>query len=177
MRSLRLPLALAALLLAAVVHGEAVTVEEAIRERVDHIRYVREHDSSDHDVRGAPIVAGEGVARYYEAEQFRPQWQDPVRVDRLIAAIADLQWDGLDPENYHVEALQSFRSQMRGGQSLSLSDQADLELLATDATMLALYHLYFGKVDPEKLDPQWNFTQRPLDMDGSTSGTSAAANA
>jgi murein L,D-transpeptidase YcbB/YkuD len=164
-RSLRLPFALAALLLAAVVHGEAVTVEEAIRERVDHIRYEREHDSSDHDVRGAPIVAGEGVARYYEAEQFRPQWQDPARVDRLIAAIADLQWDGLDPENYHVEALQSFRSQMRGGQSLSLSDQADLELVATDATMLALYHLYFGKVDPEKLDPQWNFTQRPLDMD------------
>jgi len=164
-RRLRLPLALAALLLAAVVHGEAVTVEEAIRERVDHIRYEREHDSSDHDVRGAPIVAGEGVARYYEAEQFRPQWQDPARVDRLIAAIADLQWDGLDPENYHVEALQSFRSQMRGGQSLSLADQADLELIATDATMLALYHLYFGKVDPEKLDPQWNFTQRPLDMD------------
>jgi murein L,D-transpeptidase YcbB/YkuD len=163
-RSLRLPFALAALLLAAVVHGEAVTVEEAIRERVDHIRYEREHDSSDHDVRGAPIVAGEGVARYYEAEQFRPQWQDPARVDRLIAAIADLQWDGLDPENYHVEALQSFRSQMRGGQSLALSDQADLELIATDATMLALYHLYFGKVEPEKLDPQWNFTQRPLDM-------------
>jgi murein L,D-transpeptidase YcbB/YkuD len=164
-RKLRLPFALAALLLAAVVHGEAVTVEEAIRERVDHIRYEREHDSSDHDVRGAPIVAGEGVARYYESEQFRPQWQDPARVDRLIAAIADLQWDGLDPENYHVEALQSFRSQMRGGQSLSVADQADLELLATDATMLALYHLYFGKVDPEKLDPQWNFTQRPLDMD------------
>ena len=165
MRSLRLPFALAALLLAAVVHGEAVTVEEAIRERVDHIRYEREHDSSDHDVRGAPIVAGEGVARYYEAEQFRPQWQDPARVDRLIAAVADLQWDGLDPENYHVEALQSFRSQMRGGQSLSLGDQADLELIATDATMLALYHLYFGKVDPEKLDTQWNFTQRPLDVD------------
>ncbi len=165
MRLLRLAFALAALLLAAVVHGEAVTVEEAVRERVDHLRYQQEHDSRDHDVRGAPIVAGEGVARYYEAEQFRPQWQDPARLDRLIAAIADLQWDGLDPENYHVEALQSFRSQMRGGQPLAPADQADLELLATDATMLALYHLYFGKVDPEKLDPQWNFTQRPLDMD------------
>jgi murein L,D-transpeptidase YcbB/YkuD len=164
-RLLRLAFALAALLLAAVVHGEAVTVEEAVRERVDHLRYQQEHDSRDHDVRGAPIVAGEGVARYYEAEQFRPQWQDPARLDRLIAAIADLQWDGLDPENYHVEALQSFRSQMRGGQPLAPADQADLELLATDATMLALYHLYFGKVDPEKLDPQWNFTQRPLDMD------------
>jgi murein L,D-transpeptidase YcbB/YkuD len=142
----------------------ATTVEEAIRERVDHLRYEREHDSRDHDVRGAPIVAGEGVARFYEAEQFQPRWQDPARLDQLIAAIADLQWDGLDPADYHVEALQSFRSDMRGGKALAPGDQADLDLVATDATMLALYHLYFGKVDPEKLDPQWNFTQRPLDV-------------
>ena len=165
MRSLRLTIALAALLFAAVVHGEVVTVEEAIRERVDHLRYQQAHDSRDHDVRGMPIIAGEGIARFYEAEQFQPRWQDPARLDRLIAAIADLQWDGLDPVDYHVEALQSFRSDMRGGRTLPPGDQADLELIATDATMLALYHLYFGKVDPEQLDPQWNFTQRPLDMD------------
>ncbi len=48
---------------------------------------------------------------------------------------------------------------------LSPADQADLELVATDATMLALYHLYFGKVNPEKIDPQWNFAARPLDVE------------
>ena len=31
--------------------------------------------------------------------------------------------------------------------------------------MLALYHLYFGKVDPEKLSSQWNFSARPLDVE------------
>ena len=45
------------------------------------------------------------------------------------------------------------------------ADQADLELVATDAMMLALYHLYVGKVDPEKLSSQWNFSARPLDVE------------
>jgi murein L,D-transpeptidase YcbB/YkuD len=165
-RALRLFLFTAAMLFASIASGQGASpVAEAIRERVDHLRYEREHDSRDHDVRGAPIVAGDGVARYYEAEQFQPHWQDPARLDQLIAAIADLQWDGLDPEDYHVEALQSFRSDLRGGKSLSPADQADLEIVATDATMLALYHLYFGKVNPEKIDPQWNFAVRPLDVE------------
>ena len=140
-------------------------VSEAIRERVDHLRYEREHDARDHQVRGANIVAADGVARFYEADQFQPRWQDPARLDQLIAAIADLQYDGLDPADYHVAALQSFRSDLRGGKSLVPTDQADLELVATDAMMLALYHLYVGKVDPEKLSSQWNFSARPLDVE------------
>jgi murein L,D-transpeptidase YcbB/YkuD len=140
-------------------------VSEAIRERVDHLRYEREHDARDHQVRGANIVAADGVSRFYEADQFQPRWQDPARLDQLVAAIADLQYDGLDPADYHVAVLQSFRSDLRGNKSLVPADQADLELLATDAMMLALYHLYFGKVDPEKLSSQWNFSSRPLDVE------------
>ncbi len=143
----------------------ASPVAEAIRERVDHLRYGQDPDGRDHEVRGAPIVAADGVARYYESGQFQPRWQDPARLDELVAAVADLQWDGLDPADYHVEALQSFRSDLRGGRALAPGDQADLDLVATDATMLALYHLYFGKVDPEKLSSQWNFTTRPLEVD------------
>jgi len=140
-------------------------VSEAIRERVDHLRYEREHDARDHQVRGANIVAADGVARFYEADQFQPRWQDPARLDQLVAAIADLQYDGLDPADYHVATLQSFRSDLRGNKSLVPADQADLELVATDAMMLALYHLYVGKVDPEKLSSQWNFSARPLDVE------------
>jgi murein L,D-transpeptidase YcbB/YkuD len=151
---------------AAAAASPAVTpLSEAIRERVDHLRYEREHDGKDHEVRGAHIVLGDGVARYYEAEQFQPRWQDPARLDQLIAAISDLQYDGLDPADYHVEALQSFRTDLRSGKALPSTDQADLEVLATDATMLSLYHLYLGKVDPEKLSPEWNYAARPVDRE------------
>ena len=35
--------------------------------------------------------------------------------------------------------------------------------VATDALVLALYHLYGGKVDPLKLSSQWNFVARPIE--------------
>jgi murein L,D-transpeptidase YcbB/YkuD len=143
----------------------ASPVSEAIRERVDHLRYATAHDATDHDVRGSRIVLVDGVARYFESEQFQPRWQDPGRLDQLIAAIADMQDDGLDPADYHVESLQSFRTDLRGGKTLPPMAQADLELLATDAMMLGLYHLYLGKVDPEQLSSQWNFSSRPLDVE------------
>ena len=163
--SLRSFVAFAAIFFSLSALGQATPVAEAIRERVDHLRYEPEHDARDHQVRGTNIVAADGVARFYEADQFQPRWQDPARIDQLIASIADLQYDGLDPADYHVATLQSFRSDLRGGKSLAPADQADLELVATDAMMLALYHLYVGKVDPEKLSSQWNFSARPLDVE------------
>jgi len=138
---------------------------EAIRERVDHLRYASEHDGTDHVVRGRRIVLTDIVARYYESQQFQPKWQDPARLDLLMAALADLVDDGLDPTDYHIEALQSFRTDLRTETALQPSEQADLELLATDAMMLSLYHLYLGKVDPVQLSSQWNFSTRPVSVE------------
>jgi len=139
-------------------------VSEAIRERVDRLRYERERGAQGSTVRDARIMLSDGVARFYEASQFEPQWQDAARLDELVAAIADLKYDGLEPADYHVAALQSFRSDLRGGRTLPPQEQADLDVLATDAMMLALYHLHVGKVDPAKLSPQWNYPARPLDL-------------
>ena len=135
---------------------------EAIRERVDHLRYAAVHDGADHAVRGERIILAEIVAKYFESQQFQPKWRDPTRLDLLIASLAEVYDDGLDPTDYHIEALQAFRSELRATKELPTPDQADLELLATDAMMLALYHLYLGKVDPVQLSSQWNFTSRPI---------------
>jgi murein L,D-transpeptidase YcbB/YkuD len=138
---------------------------EAIRERVDHLRYASEHAGTDHVVRGRRIVLTDIVARYYESQQFQPKWRDPARLDLLMAALADLDDDGLDPVDYHIEALQSFRTDLRAQPALLPAEQADLEILATDAMMLSLYHLYLGKVDPVQLSSQWNFSTRPVSVE------------
>jgi murein L,D-transpeptidase YcbB/YkuD len=149
---------------AAAAHAAMSPLSEAIRDRVDSLRYESTADSRDRGVRGASIVLADSVARYYEVTQFAPQWQDPVRVDELISAIADIRYDGLEPADYHVVELQSFRSNLLGRKVLPPAEQADLELLATDSMMLALYHLYFGKVDPAQLSRDWNYQARPLDV-------------
>jgi murein L,D-transpeptidase YcbB/YkuD len=138
------------------VTAVANPLAEAIRERIDHLRYEKQQD-----VRGARIIVPELVAKYYEAQQFQPAWQDPAKLDELVASIDDLRNDGLDPNDYHLEALRSYRLDVRMNSPLTLQDRADLELLATDAFMLGLYHVYLGKVDPVKLSSQWNFAQRP----------------
>jgi L,D-transpeptidase YcbB len=134
----------------------ASPLAEAIRERIDHLRYEKQQD-----MRGARIIGNELVAKYYEAQQFQPAWQDPAKLDELVSSIEDLRNDGLDPTDYHLEALRSYRLDVRMKTPLALQDRANLELLATDAFMLGLYHVYVGKVDPLKLSSQWNFSQRP----------------
>lgn len=179
LRPLSLFAAIVALALPAVALGQAapvapaarpaaVTVDplaEAIRERVDHLRYEIEHDHRDHEVQGERIVLGTTVARYYESQQFRAKWRDPARVGQLVDALLDLVNDGLNPANYHVDALDKYRADLRRVKALPPDEQAGLEVLATDAMMLGLYHLYLGKVDPEKLSSQWNFSSKPVDME------------
>jgi murein L,D-transpeptidase YcbB/YkuD len=136
---------------------------EAIRERIDHLRYEIEHDHRDHEVHGERIVLGATVARYFESRQFRAQWREPARVGQLVDALLDLVNDGLEPADYHLEALDRYRAELRRVKALPPDEQAGLEVLATDAMMLGLYHLYLGKVNPEKLSSQWNFSSRPVD--------------
>jgi len=141
---------------AAVAVSASSPLSESIRERIDHLRYEEQHD-----IRGARIIADELVSLYYESQQFQPAWQDVAKLDELVAAIGDLRNDGLNPDDYHLAALQSYRLDVRMGTSLTDQDRADLELLATDAFMLGLYHVFVGKVDPVKLSTQWNFAPRP----------------
>ena len=88
---------------------------EAIRDRIDHLRYEKQQD-----VRGARVIADELVAKYYEAQQFQPAWQDPAKLDELVASIEDLRNDGLDPDHYHLEALRSYRLDVRMQTPLTL---------------------------------------------------------
>ena len=183
MRPLRLFAAIVALALPAVVLGQATPVApatrplpvttavsadplaEAIRERIDHLRYQLQHDAGDRELHGERIVLGDLVARFYESQQFRAKWRDPARLSELVDSLLDLVNDGLDPADYHLDALDAYRAELRRAKALPAQEQAALELLATDAMMLGLYHLYLGKVDPVKLSSQWNFASKPVDVE------------
>jgi murein L,D-transpeptidase YcbB/YkuD len=133
---------------------------EALRERVDRLRYEQASDA-----RGARVVLPELVARFYEARRFEPAWQGQGRLDELITGLDSVVDDGLDPSDYHAETLRSYRLDLRMGTTMTAAERADLELVATDAMMLAAYHLYLGKVDPHRLSPQWNFSERPVEIE------------
>lgn len=141
----------------AAVSSRAAGITEAIRERTDRLR-----EGQPHSVRGERIVVGNLVAQYYEAQQFHSDWSDTARYAQLLAALDDLRLDGLDPNDYHLSVLRGFSADAQQGRALTVEEQADRELLAMDAMLLALHHLYHGKVHPQRLSSEWNFSERPV---------------
>lgn len=128
---------------------------EALRERVDLLR-----SDGRIAVAGEEIVSHVALPMLYEDAGFRLQWQDPRRLEALIGAIRDIEADGLDPDDYHHDAL--LRLAATAPASTSPQQRADLDVLATDAFVLLLYHLYMGKVDPVAIEASWNFDPKAV---------------
>jgi murein L,D-transpeptidase YcbB/YkuD len=107
---------------------------------------------------GKPVnIGGEALASrivlpaLYAAHDNHPLWSNPEAVAELLDAIRNIAREGLTPADYHLAALETLRRKPAGGAS-----GADFDLLLTDALVQLGYHLAFGKVDPEALDPDWN---------------------
>jgi murein L,D-transpeptidase YcbB/YkuD len=130
-------------------------VAEQIRERVEQWRGAH----ADADVAATP---GDAVAMFYEQNRFAPAWTRPGNLDQLLAALRGVAGDGLDPQDYGLSELQRLRAVLDGPQATP-AQRAQFELLATDAYLTALMHLYRGKVDPATLDTHWNFDPRQID--------------
>lgn len=96
------------------------------------------------------------IANFKSGHENGPFWLANGRLAGLLAALDELVTDGFVPADYGVGRLQEW--QQTGGPS------PELEALATRGYLLALLHLYRGKVDPAALDPQWNFSGNRQDL-------------
>ena len=127
-------------------------VTEALRERVEII-----NAGGTVNIDGEPLFAARTLGKLYSENGYAPLW-DRARLVSLIEVLKDIEDDGLRPEDYHLKPLQALMQRP----APPPVDRAKLDLLATDAYALVLYHLYFGKVDPVSLDPNWNFGAREI---------------
>jgi murein L,D-transpeptidase YcbB/YkuD len=108
----------------------------------------------------------------YRAHEYAPLWHNPRSVEQLLAAIRASALDGLDPSDYNLHTLESLLQQRQDG----VADNelaGELDLLLTDSLVRLGYHLGFGKVDPDALDPDWNMTRYIEDMDALVRQTDA----
>jgi murein L,D-transpeptidase YcbB/YkuD len=103
-------------------------------------------------VDGEPIASLVVLPDLYQRRAFRPAWTNPAAIDGLLRAIHESPDEGLDPADYHLAAIE----RLRASAASTPETQAHLDLLLTDAAVRLAYHLRFGKVDPEALDPNWN---------------------
>jgi murein L,D-transpeptidase YcbB/YkuD len=116
------------------------------------------------EIEGESIAAGPLLAEIYERRGFTTAWA-PEKISELIGIIGGIESEGLDPSDYHLEALQRL-----GGVSIPSDPRrrVELDILAGDSLVRLGYHLRFGKVNPSDLDPNWNLSRNLSGRDPAT---------
>ena len=141
--------------------GEAQddAIREALKSRVEALR-----KTGRLDVRGSRIASVIVLPDFYERRGFRRAWESRT-IDQLLRAIHDAEADGLDPQDYHQQLLERLRGEVAVKRPLDAALVADYDLILTDAVIRLGYHLMFGKVDPERVDPNWNMARELHGLD------------
>jgi murein L,D-transpeptidase YcbB/YkuD len=123
---------------------------------------------------GEMICGIQLLPKAYANKNHRPLWIDAMlrleRAEALAEAIGRAGEDGLDPRDYHLEAIIELladfceQSSAAGPASISPERWADLDLILTDAFLLYGSHLAAGRVNPETLHTDWKINPIAVDL-------------
>ncbi len=103
------------------------------------------------------VASHKTIPAFYRNRDYRSAWTDRQTVARMFRAIEASKDDGLIEQDYHYQALVSLKKRIEASGKRDPVAEADFDMLLTDALLRLSYHLYYGKVNPESLDPDWNF--------------------
>ena len=110
------------------------------------------------------VCGSDVLPEFYRNRDFRPAWIDDslalADARALLPALRRVAADGLDPENYHLAAIESLLAEIdtsarKGLRHVRPESLADLEMLLTDGFLLCGSHLVHGQVNPETIQSEW----------------------
>lgn len=91
----------------------------------------------------------------YAQRGYLPAWLRRSDADAFVSLIGRAEAEGLDPGDYHYQALSKMLAERDSGLQSDMQI-IELDLLLTDSLLRYAYHLRFGKVDPNDLYPDWS---------------------
>jgi len=102
------------------------------------------------------LLSPELLRLFYEPREFDPAWSDAsgtlASVDSLRAVVRSADREGLEPREYHIDAIDALAAKLQvSDQEALLSIRAELDLLLSEAFMLYACHMTEGKVDRDSL--------------------------
>jgi len=106
---------------------------------------------------GQKIYGKYFILRMYVANGYKPLWR-PKAIQSLSRALDSLALDGLNPAEYRFPNAEPFLKSPNRSR-YTLAESAKIDILLTEAYLRGLYHLYYGKSDPQGVDPNNNFGQ------------------
>lgn len=131
--------------------GEAV--QQALAAQVGQLRA-----SGGLYVQGLALASGNLLPDFYAARNYAPVWTNPRRIDELLDLLATAESHGLDSSDYYLPQLKALRQRALRSDEPALT--ANLDLLLTESLIRFGYHQRFGKVNPQRMEPSWNFTRQ-----------------
>jgi murein L,D-transpeptidase YcbB/YkuD len=145
---------LANLVLFTVSVAQPDPVSSIINDRIDQIRTTGKLKIGDTQVASLHILP-----ELYKKNKFKLLWQNPQNVKDLLDQLGTIEQDGLSPEDYHLSELLVLKLHLDENESPDPKLLANYDILLTDSLIRLLYHLLFGKLDAEDLEPDWNMTR------------------
>jgi murein L,D-transpeptidase YcbB/YkuD len=133
---------------------------ELIRLYCENIRNFRQLTVGEN-----PIAMIDVIAEFYERRDFALAWNDQEKSDDLLKVIDESEQVGLRPEDYHRTALLSYKNIINSFDAPPAKLKTEFDVLLTDALLRMIYHWIFGKVDPSRMDPNWNIYREVNDID------------
>jgi murein L,D-transpeptidase YcbB/YkuD len=105
-------------------------------------------------IREQLVAEDETLHAFYAARDWKPAWADNRTVAALAAALHTLEVDGLTPADYRPDVLVSGYREAYGA-NRDPDRLARFDLQTSRVLLTAMRHLQRGKVDPYRIDTEW----------------------
>lgn len=112
-------------------------------------------------IRGERLFSDAILPEFYDSFGFQLIWEDSLKQESALKALSNTYLDGLDPKDYHLQAIADLLSQ----NSEDYEIRAGIDLLITDGLIRYGTQLLNGKTDARNLEPTLTFEERLLSED------------
>lgn len=130
-------------------NGEEGVEQQLLQQQLEQLNFAPEDQLA-----GEPIYTPGYLFELYQKNQFARLWLSQDNITQLLNAIAASGEEGLQPEDYHLKALNRFAKELQG--QATAAKRVEYDLLLTDAMVLLGQHKRFGKVDPSQVEEKKN---------------------
>jgi murein L,D-transpeptidase YcbB/YkuD len=113
-------------------------------------------DHGSLELEGEVITSRQFLPAFYKQRDYQLAWSSHMDNARALSnRILASHQEGLVPADYHAAGIQHLLA-ASSGSKLSDAQRVDLDIMLSEALARYAYHLRFGKVNPERLDADWN---------------------
>ena len=110
-------------------------------------------DSKSVAAAGIVLFSQNELPKFYSKQDFIPAWDKKKNVDELLSSLNSSYLEGLLPNDYHLTKIKALQNKR-----LNSEEEADLDMLLTDALLMYASHLIQGKVVQSRIRPGWDIS-------------------